>query len=67
MLYLCAGIIGYMLGAFTVLMIVRHRNTQIAISTNDNAVQTQVMNFDGSPKKGKNDTTDQSKSKNHQR
>lgn len=45
MLYLCAGIIGYMLGAFTVLMIVRHRNTQIAISTNDNAVQTQVMHF----------------------
>ena len=48
---------GYMLGAFTVLMIVRHRNTQIAISTNDNAVQTQVMHFDGLPKRGKNDTT----------
>lgn len=43
MLYLCAGIVGYMLGSFTVLMIVRHRNAQIAISMSDNAVQTQVI------------------------
>lgn len=43
MLYLCAGLVGYMLGVFTMIMIVRHRNAQIAISMSDNAVQTQVI------------------------